>query len=184
MNFRVEHRLGVQVPAPVLWDVIRDLESWPKWNPVYPKAKGRLGIGERLQLTERAGGQDRALTARVVDWVPNEQILWAASEMAGFAKRLRFIELEVLSPSGSLLSNGEIFSGLLAKSAFGGRKRALGQAYAAMSEAIKTRAEAAWAAMSEAERKAAMVEAPPPPQAVSLPKMDAPKPIKGYFGKR
>ncbi|MGZ8362737.1 MAG: SRPBCC family protein [Caulobacteraceae bacterium] len=185
MGFRIEHRTGVAVPAPVVWDVLRDLDAWPSWNPAYARAKGRLGIGERLELTERAGGVERALVARVVDWVPNEQILWRASAAGGLAKRLRFIEIEALSEAGCILANGEVFDGLLAKSTFGPSRRALSDAYAAMSEAVKTRAEATWTAMSAAERAEILKNSPPPaPKAEPLPKMELPKPMKGYFGRR
>ena len=51
-SFRIEHRLGIAVPAPVVWQVVSDLERWAEWNPLYIKAEGVLRIGTQLTLTQ------------------------------------------------------------------------------------------------------------------------------------
>src|SRR5258708_15990683 len=48
---RIEHRIGIQAPAEVIWEVISDLKSWEQWNKLYPKASGQIRIGGTLALT-------------------------------------------------------------------------------------------------------------------------------------
>src|SRR5262245_6601842 len=47
---RVEHRIGIQAPAEVIWELISDVGGWSSWNPLYAKASGSLHIGEILDL--------------------------------------------------------------------------------------------------------------------------------------
>ena len=52
---RVEHRIGVQAPADVVWDIVYDLGRWNEWNPTYPQAAGEVRIGNVLTLAVRSG---------------------------------------------------------------------------------------------------------------------------------
>src|SRR5258708_37440082 len=54
---RIEHRIGIQAPAEVIWEVISDLKSWEQWNTLYPKASGLIRIGGALQQTRLAAAQ-------------------------------------------------------------------------------------------------------------------------------
>jgi hypothetical protein len=184
MSFRIEHRIGVAAPAPVVWEVLADLANWRDWNPLYPEVQGALRIGERLTLTERLKGQDQTVTATVVDWVPNEQILWRATALGGFVKRLRFLELESLSENGCIFSNGELWQGRYAGFAVGDRRRAYHDAFAALGEALKERAEAAWAAKSPEERAEIERYAGPLPETEPLPKAPVPPKISASMIRR
>ena len=53
----VEHRIGIQAPAEVIWGLIHDLASWETWNPTYPKASGDIHIGSTLEMTLQLPGQ-------------------------------------------------------------------------------------------------------------------------------
>jgi len=61
---KIESRIGVQAPPLVIWDLLKDIESWPSWNPIYPKASGRLGYGETLHLTCQLPKQDQPIDPR------------------------------------------------------------------------------------------------------------------------
>ncbi len=116
MQFKVEHRVGVPASSKAIWDVLSDLERWPEWNSVYPQVKGLLRIQQKLTLTEVFPGQPaRNIQPMVFDWVPNAQIIWIYSELFGLVKRIRYIEIESLSDQDTncILSNGEIYDGLL-----------------------------------------------------------------------
>jgi hypothetical protein len=187
MQFRVEHRIGVATPAAIIWAELADIAGWPKWNPMYPQAQGTLSIGGQLVLTERVAGREEPISPRIVDWVPNEQILWRRKVARGWVTALRYIEIEALSEEGSLFSNGELYDGL-----FAGRlvtdRRARREAFAAMGEAVKTRAEAAWAALSPEERaKVPRNPAVEAPQESPLPQSKFQPPPQlggGYFRRR
>jgi len=116
MRFKVEHRVGAPFSSKAIWDVLSDLGRWSEWNTLYPEIKGLLRIQQRLAIGEAFPGQpDRVIRPIVVDWVPNEQILWALSETGGLVKRIRYIEIEHLNDEDTncILSNGEVYDGLL-----------------------------------------------------------------------
>jgi hypothetical protein len=100
MRIQIEHRIGVQVPAAEAWRHLSDLESWGTWSVMYPKASGRLQIGAPLTLTEVIPGDEpQDLTAQVVDWVPNAQIIWTL-KAGRFLRRIRYFELQTLTDEG------------------------------------------------------------------------------------
>jgi hypothetical protein len=116
MAFKVEHRVGAPFSSKAIWDVLSDLPRWKEWNTLYPEIHGLLRIQQKLAIGESFPGQpDRVIRPTVVDWVPNEQILWAISEHMGLVKRIRYIEIETLGEGDTncILSNGELYQGLL-----------------------------------------------------------------------
>jgi hypothetical protein len=147
MADKIEHRIGVQAPAQTIWDLVSDIEGWGRWNPLYPKASGVLRIGARLSLTVALSGRpSREIEPVVLDWVPLEQIHWRTSSLGGLVRTIRYIEIEALSEAGCLVSNGELFDGLLGPRVMRRLKGPLRQGFTAMGEAIKAHAEAAWRA--------------------------------------
>lgn len=151
---RIEHRIGIQAPAEVIWEIIRDLPRWAEWNPTYPHASGEVRIGAQLDVTAALPGQAPiALKPTVLDWVPNEQLHWKASFMNGLVKTVRFIEIETLAETGCIVCNGEYIGGLMGGSAARRIGRSAYRGFAAMNEALKARAEAAWAAHSPAKTR-------------------------------
>lgn len=148
---KIESRTGVRAPAHVVWEAISEIGDWPSWNPLYPKAQGELRIGSTLNLTLALPGEpERDFSATVVDWVPNEQILWADVLARGWVKTLRYIEIEALTEESCIFSNGEQFQGFVAQYYMTkARRRMYRQAFAALCDAVRDRAEAAWAARQE-----------------------------------
>ncbi|MFN3573403.1 SRPBCC domain-containing protein [Phenylobacterium sp.] len=146
-GLKVEHRIGVQAPPDVLWENLADPAAWPEWNPLYSRAEGRLAIGAPLSLTLTLPEQaPREVRAQIVDWVPNEQIHWRTSVAGGFGTAIRYIEIEQVADHACILSNGEWFLGLLGPRSAKRIQRPLRRGFAAMGEALKERAEAAWRA--------------------------------------
>ncbi|WP_293677303.1 SRPBCC domain-containing protein [uncultured Phenylobacterium sp.] len=146
-GLRVEDRIGVQAPAELIWDIVRDLSRWHEWNPTYPQASGEVRIGETVTVTLALPGQPpQELKPRILDWVPNEQLHWELKMMGGLIKTLRYVEIQALGEAASIVDNGEIFGGLMGRSL--GRRvgRSVRQGFKAMNEALKARAEAQWAA--------------------------------------
>lgn len=142
---RIEHRLGVAAPAPVVWSIIADVGRWGDWTGVYRDVQGRIAIGEPLNLVLTLPGQKpMALPGRVLDWVPNEQLHWRIKLFGGAVKVTRYIELEALNDAGCILSNGEVQSGMGASFVPGKMQRAIRQGLQSMNEALKDRAEAQW----------------------------------------
>jgi hypothetical protein len=143
MPLRIEHRIGVAAPAEVIWELVFNVEGWPAWNPMYPEAKGRVAIGDTLQLTEKFDGwKTRQIQPVIVDWEPNNQIVWRAGGL--FMRCVRYIEIEALSETGCIFANGAFFHGLVGEREARTHRRPIHAAYAGFGETVKRLAEQAW----------------------------------------
>lgn len=141
----IEHRIGVQAPAEVIWELIADLPGWSDWNPLYTEAKGAIRIGETLTITMQLPKEPpREIRPVVLEWVPNEQLHWKLSMLGGFIRTVRYIEIEQLAEQSCIVANGEIFGGLMGP----GLARRLGgrihRGLREMNEALKAAAESRW----------------------------------------
>jgi hypothetical protein len=144
---RIEHRIGIQAPAEVIWEVLSDLESWEQWNKLYPKASGQIRIGGALELTLALPGQQpQQIKPTVLEWVPNEQLHWRLTMLGGFVKTTRFFEIESLAEASCIVSNGELFAGMMGPSVAKRMGRSIYRGFSEMNEALKARAEALWQA--------------------------------------
>jgi len=147
LPLRIEHRIGVQTPAAPIWEMINDFNGWGAWNPLYPKASGVIAFDAKLDLTVAIPGEaPREIHPTVVDWTPNEQIIWRLSMLGGLIRTTRYIETETLKNGNCIFSNGEIFEGRLAWLVDRKRRRAIKAGFVAFGEAVRDRAEAAWKA--------------------------------------
>ena len=143
---KVENRIGVQAPPEVVWEILSDLSGWGRWCPIYPRAAGELHIGARLELTLALPGlPEREFSARLIDWVPEEQILWADAPWRGWVRTARYIEIEKLSETSCIVSNGEQIEGFLADFFHERRRLPMKRGFLAFSEAIKAASETLWA---------------------------------------
>ena len=143
MSYRVQSRAGVAAPASAVWAVISELGAWSEWNPTFPEAEGRLSIGSLLMLRRVLDGNGERQEVRVVDWVPNAQIVWSRS-IGLFARSLGYLEIDALSERSCILAAGEIYSGALGHALAKRQRRVLTAGFQALCEAAKSRAEATW----------------------------------------
>ena len=149
-GLRIEHRVGIQAPAEVIWEAISDLKAWDEWNPLYTKASGDIHIGSVLEMTLSLPGRDpEVIRPTVLEWVPNEQLHWRLTMIGGLVRTIRFFEIEALATEGCIVSNGEIIGGLLGQRLAKPMGRTIYRAFVEMNEALKARAEALWAARKE-----------------------------------
>jgi len=149
MKRAVEHRIGVQAPAEIVWEVVSEFETWTHWNPLYRKAEGQMKIGTALVLEQHLPGEPpRVIQPIVQDWVPYEQLHWRSSRMGGFVTAIRYLEIESMGPANSTFSNGELFMGMLLRLVSRDERRKLRAAFEAMGEAVRDRAEAIWSQRS------------------------------------
>ncbi len=139
---KIEHRIGVPTNSRAIWDVLSDLGRWSEWNTVYPEVHGLLRIAQKLAITEVfPHAPPTTITPTIVDWVPNEQILWQIRAPLGMVKRLRYIEIEPLNEEDTncILSNGEIWDGLVGSRIGNRRRRHLRAGYEQLNNDIVAR---------------------------------------------
>ena len=141
----VEHRIGIQAPAEVIWDLIYDLKSWEVWNPIYTKAAGDIRIGSTLEMTLELPGQAaQQIKPVVLEWVPNEQLHWRLTMLGGLVKTTRYFEIEALAEASCIVSNGELIAGLMGPSLGKRLGRTIYRAFVDMDDELKARAELLW----------------------------------------
>mgnify|MGYP001555638566 FL=1 len=100
-----------------------------------------------LDLTLALPGQaPMEIRPVVLDWVPNEQLHWKLRMVGGLVTTVRYIEIEAVSESGCIVSNGEYIGGLLGGAAVRRVGRSAYRGFLAMNEALKVRAEDLWQA--------------------------------------
>ncbi|WP_394762324.1 SRPBCC family protein [Phenylobacterium sp.] len=149
-GLRIEHRVGIQAPAEVIWEVISDLESWGQWCALYPVASGDIRIGAVLDLTLALPGRPvTQIRPTVLEWVPGEQLHWKLTMLGGLVKTIRYFEIESLAEASCIVSNGEIIGGLIGPRLGKAMSRTLYRAFVEMNEALKARAEAVWQARKD-----------------------------------
>jgi hypothetical protein len=142
MQFKVEHRVGVPTNSKAIWDVLSDLKRWPEWNSVYPEVQGLLRIQQTLTIREVIPAHPpRTIRPMVFDWVPNAQIIWIHKELFGLVKRIRYIEIESLNEldANCILSNGEIYDGLLGPMVGKRKRRHLRRAFETLNHDVVAR---------------------------------------------
>jgi hypothetical protein len=144
-GLRIEHRVGVQAPAEVIWEVISDLKAWEAWCRLYPKAAGEIRIGSVLDITLALPGRPQEqIHPTVLEWVPNEQLHWRLTMLGGLVKTTRFFEIEELAAESCIVSNGELIAGLIGPRLGKRMGRTIYRAFVEMNEALKARAELLW----------------------------------------
>lgn len=147
MSIKIEHRIGIRAPADTIWELIYDVASWPQWNPLYSHAEGQVRIGGKLKLVHGLPVPGpTVIEPTVLDWVPLEQLHWRRALASGFIKTIRYVEIEALTETGCIVSNGELFEGSLVPFVLRGKGGTIRRAFAAMNEALKEAAEARWQA--------------------------------------
>lgn len=157
MSFRIEHRIGVAAPASEVWDLVHDLERWKDWTGVYSEARGKIAIGETLHFTFTVGSRPpMSAVGTVYDWVPEAQLAWNA-KLPGRIRTLRYVEIEKLSETSCILSNGDYYSGFGTLFMNRAIRRDIRAAFKRMNENAKRIVEERWA------EKGGVVEAPSPP---------------------
>lgn len=138
MAFRIEHRLGVPAAPHLVWDVLGQIDAWPQWQSLYPEVKGALRIGGLLTLQEQLPGTEaRPLQASVIDWTPDSLIHWKAKSSGGWIRRTRYFEIEKLTDTGCIFSNGELYDGFMTRYVNRARRRAIREGFELFGEALR-----------------------------------------------
>ena len=141
MNLRIEKRVGVRATSDRIWALLSDLSSWNDWNPVETGASGAIAFGGAITLTESLPGlPERTVVARVGDWQPYAQLVWAEKRGWQFGV-IRYYEIEELEPGCCIVANGFIFSGLRGENFHDKHRKTLKGACEQIGDALRIAAE-------------------------------------------
>ncbi len=145
---RIHTEIEIDAPASVVWDVLRDFESYSEWNPMLPTVEGRLARGSRLWITIRVPGLPRVRTpVRVHEVEEGRGFRWAGGPPFVFRGDHGF-HVVPLGETRSRFIHDEVFRGLLSPVVGVDQDRAI-SGYEKLNLALKDRAERRYNAMHE-----------------------------------
>jgi hypothetical protein len=146
MAVKLERRIGIQAPDEVVWEILSDISGWGDWTGIYPAAQGEIRIGNRWILELALPGESsRTINPVILDWAPYDHIHWRHDMLRGWARTVRYLEIEKMGEENVIFSNGEIFDGLLGPTIARRMRRKLLDGFEAMNDVLKARSEALWA---------------------------------------
>jgi hypothetical protein len=146
MAVKLERRIGIQAPDEIVWELLADIPGWAAWNPLYPRAEGEIRIGNRWSLDLALPDQPlRTINPVILDWAPYDHIHWRLDMMRGWARTVRFLEIEKMGEENVIFNNGEIFDGWLGPSIAKRMRRPILDGFEALNVALKAKSEALWA---------------------------------------
>jgi hypothetical protein len=111
----IQTELHIPAPPSAVFDVMKDLASWPSWNPNVARIDGRGAVGERLALhLTRPGKKPIRVSATITRFDPRWGIEWRGG-FPGVPALLDIHHYFKIEPDGdgTRFIHGERFEGLL-----------------------------------------------------------------------
>ena len=134
--------IHIDAPPERVWQVLRDLDAYPEWNPFVVRATGRAEVGERLTLRlQPVVGRATTVRPTVLEVREGARLRWLGR--FGIRGILDADHRFALEPSGAgtRLVQEEDFRGLLVPFVARTLDRGTLPAFVLMNAALKARAE-------------------------------------------
>jgi hypothetical protein len=141
----VEHSIEIAVPAEFIWSMLQDVDSWSSWNPIYRRASGSIGVGDRLQMNVALPGmKPQDVSATVSRAIPNARLHYVSPALGGLIRANRFVEIASSGPQSCVVTNGEAMGGLVGRLLARSIGPKVRDGLQQMNEGLKQAAEAKW----------------------------------------
>ena len=140
----IEHVLEIDAPAERVWEVITDLDRYPEWNPFVVACRSSLAVGAPIEMRVRVFRSfAQPQRERIFEHVPGRRLCYGVPmrPLGALASR-RCHELEPRGAARTRYVSRFELSGWLAPVVRLLLGRRLAAGFAAMSAALKARAEA------------------------------------------
>jgi hypothetical protein len=140
----IHTEIGIRRPAGAVWAILADIDRWPEWNP-FAKARGRLAVGERLEVEIRPPGQNpMRFRTTVVKLDPGVELRWLGHLwVPGLFDGEHGFRIEPAGAESCRFQHFEAFKGVLAVPILWLAADPTRRGFEAMNVALKERAEAA-----------------------------------------
>lgn len=132
--------VSTDVPAPpaVVWDVLTDLQSYPKWNTLL-SVRGEFAVGETVAARLSVPGLPTIPFSPEITAIEPERALRWRSSLFGVAAEHAFL-LEPNADGGTRFTQRESFSGPLAGPVVGRLERRIRRGFEQMNVGLRRRA--------------------------------------------
>jgi len=142
MAKEVRTEIEINASPEVVWNVLTDFASYPKWNPFIRSVSGVVAVGEMLSFVVATGPDTTVATqARLLVLEPHRRLVWGGGLPLKLFRGQHTFEIE---PAGTSVRfvDSERLSGLLSWFVITeARVQAQNQAFTAFDRALKDRAE-------------------------------------------
>jgi hypothetical protein len=139
----IRSAIEIEAPLELVWSVLTDFSSYPDWNPIIRRLRGRPRAGGRILIRSQPPGA-RGIVHRptVVAWSPPHELRWRATVLSArlFSGEHGF-RLEPRDNGRVRFVQDETFSGLLVPLYARLRLPAKRRGFNQLNEALRDRAE-------------------------------------------
>ena len=138
----IASEIEINAPALRVWEILADFPSYPEWNRFLPKVKGQPVAGTWIRFVfELPRGVRVPAVAAVLKAEPGKELRWAGG-VRGLFRAEHYFLLEPIDDSRLRFRHGEIFTGVMASTAWRlVLERGGPPVYEEMNLALKQRAE-------------------------------------------
>lgn len=108
----IRSAIEIRAPIEVAWAVLTDFSSYPDWNPLVRRLRGRPLVGHRVTILSRPpGARAIAFAPVVLAWSPPNELRWRSTLLSRFIfagehgfrlepideERVRFVQDETIT---------------------------------------------------------------------------------------
>ena len=140
----IETELEIDAPADRVWATFGDFERWPDWNPFAVSLKGRVAVGEKLEVRlEPPSGRAMTIKPKVMAFEPESELRWLGHLLIpGIFDGEHQFCLETIEGNRTRFIHREEFGGLLVGLVLRSVREGTTAGFEAMNRALKERVEA------------------------------------------
>lgn len=128
-----------------VWDLLADIERYPEWNPLLPKARGKLVPNEILEIEiQTPGTSAKPYRVELLEVEVPRRLVWLGHfYLPGLCDGLHTLELCTVSANSTRVLHYEQFRGVLVPFVWGNvLNRDLRASFEAHNRCLRQRAEA------------------------------------------
>jgi len=108
MHCKVNAR--IEAPTEIVWALLTDAETFPRWNSTVTRIEGEIREGERLRL--HVPGTTRTFTPKVSNVIPKKRMIWSDG-IGPIFKGVRTFDLRARDGASTEFTMEEHFSGVV-----------------------------------------------------------------------
>jgi len=142
MSSVVRAEIEIDRGVDYVWEILRDLERYPEWNPFTPRAESNLDVGDPVHLDVRLRGSKLSKRVEIVSAAEPHRLCWGMTMGAPFllsAERCQV--LTAIDEHRTRYVTEDRISGLLSPLVIGLFGGAMERGFADCASALKKRAE-------------------------------------------
>lgn len=141
----LETTITINANVKTVWNILTNFEAFPSWNPFIVSIKGNLKEGATLTNVMMNGGKENTFKPVITVIEEHQKFEWLGKLPLNMFNGNHYFHLEQIDEHTTKLVHGEHFSGWLRGILmyFIGEETKRG--FIAMNEALKTKAEQAYA---------------------------------------